>query len=93
MVFKGRGITAGTNNKGDVIITVEFTKKNNVEVEIISQSLVKYGKAIDNAVREVLLEQKIENAHVLVEDYGALDFVIRARVETALQRAVERSRA
>ncbi|CAK7020673.1 citrate lyase acyl carrier protein [uncultured Phascolarctobacterium sp.] len=93
MVFKGREITAGTNNKGDVMVTVEFPKKNGVEIEIVSKALDKYGKAIDSAVREVLMEQKIENAHILVEDYGALDFVIRARVETALQRAVERSRA
>lgn len=43
---------------------------------------------MEKAVREVLADMKIENAKVLVQDFGALDFVIKGRTRTAVRRAV-----
>lgn len=40
------------------------------------------------AVREVLDDMKVENAKVLVQDFGALDFVIKGRTRTAVRRAM-----
>ena len=45
-----------------------------------------FGEAIRETVREVLAELGVENASVSVRDRGALDCVIRARVETAVRR-------
>ena len=81
MVFRGHEITTGTANKGDALITLEITKS-----EITSKVLVKYGQSIEKSVKEILAAANLGNARVLIEDHGALDFVIRARLETAIQR-------
>ena len=41
---------------------------------------------IDRVVREVLAENGVEKANIRVIDRGALECVIRARVETAIVR-------
>ena len=82
MVFRGHEITTGTANKGDALITLEITKSDGVKIEITSKVLVKYEKS----VKEILAAANLGNARVLIEDHGALDFVIRARLETAIQR-------
>ncbi len=86
MVFHGSESACGTNSKGDAIVTVEITKKDGIQIEIVSKVLKKYGESIKESVLEILHAFKIENANVLVEDFGALDFVIRARTETAVRR-------
>ena len=48
-----------------------------------------FGESIQRVVREVLQEQGVENANVRVVDRGALECVIRARVETAILRGKE----
>ena len=45
-----------------------------------------FGQDIRAAVREVLAQWGVESARVSVRDRGALDCVIRARVETAIRR-------
>lgn len=86
MVFGGHEITTGTANKGDALITLEITKSDGVKIEITSKVLVKYGQSIEKSVKEILAAANLGNARVLIEDHGALDFVIRARLETAIQR-------
>lgn len=48
-----------------------------------------FGDAIRAVVREVLEEQGVESANVRVVDRGALECVLRARVETAVLRGKE----
>ena len=45
-----------------------------------------FGNAIRTVIREVLAEHSVENAAVRVVDRGALECVLRARVETAVMR-------
>jgi citrate lyase subunit gamma (acyl carrier protein) len=45
-----------------------------------------FGPAIEASVREVLQDMGVVNATVTVADRGALDCVLRARVETAVLR-------
>lgn len=88
MIFRGTESVAGTNSKSDVLVTVEITTKDGIQIEIISKALKKYGDSICESVKEVLKNFKIENANLLVEDFGALDFVIRARTEAAIMRNI-----
>ena len=48
-----------------------------------------FGPAIEAAVRQELARQGVEDAQVRVQDKGALECTIRARVETAILRAGE----
>lgn len=48
-----------------------------------------FGDAIEATVRAVLEEFDVKDALVDVNDKGALDFAIRARMECAVCRAAE----
>lgn len=76
--------SAGTMESSDVYVEIEPGQG----VEILIESVVKgqFGDAIRQVVAEVLAEQGVENARVTIADRGALDCVIRARVETAVLR-------
>ena len=51
--------------------------------------LEQFGEAIRSAVLDVINEMNISDVKIKVVDRGALDCVIRARVETALSRGME----
>lgn len=46
-----------------------------------------FGDAIQKAIREALSEMNVKAANVKVDDFGSLDFVIKARTKTAVKRA------
>ena len=76
----------GNEKDSDVLVTVDL---NVTGIEVIIESKLKkmFGKLMEKAVREVLSEMKVENAK-LVQDFGALDFVIKGRTRTAVRRAM-----
>lgn len=80
-----RRASAGTLESSDVFVTLE-PHDGGIEIEIDSVVKSQYGDAIRTAVTEVLAEQQITSARVSIVDRGALDCVIRARVETAALR-------
>lgn len=82
-----RTACAGSASSGDVRITVAPADKT--AITIVSPLLRRFGEAIRNTVEAVLAEQKVAAAVVTVEDFGALDWILRARLETAINRAKE----
>jgi len=80
--------TAGTDEKSDAVITIE-PNENGLVLEIKSVVVNQFGPAIEASVREVLAEMGVQNAIIRVADRGALDCVLRARVETAVLRGME----
>ncbi len=76
---------AGTMESSDVFVEIEPHKEGLV-IDIESVVKKQFGDAIEKAVCEVLAEQGVTNALVRVKDRGALECVIRARVETAVLR-------
>lgn len=84
-----RPAAAGTLESSDVYVEIE---PGNQGIEIKLESVVKaqFGGAIEAAVRETLAELGVEQAKLTVSDRGALDCVLRARVETAVSRGRRR---
>lgn len=80
-----RRATAGTLESSDVFVTLE-PHAQGLEIEIDSVVKEQFGEAILCTVRDVLEELKVQNARLSIVDRGALDCVIRARVETAVLR-------
>lgn len=76
---------AGTMESSDAYIEVEPCD-DGIRIEIESVVKKQFGENIEKTVNEVLSEQEIKNAVVRITDRGALECVIRARVETALLR-------
>ena len=79
---------AGTDEKSDAIVTIE-PNETGLQLEIKSVVMNQFGSAIEASVREVLADMGVQNAIVRVADRGALDCVLRARVETAILRGME----
>ena len=80
-----RRASAGTMESSDAYVEIE--PANELSVSIESVVAKQFGDKIDAAVREVLLECGVKSADVRVVDRGALECVIRARVETAVKRS------
>ena len=77
----------GNEKDSDALVTVNLDNVG-IEIEIESKNKKMFGNLMEKAVREVLADMKIENSKVLVQDFGALDFVIKGRTRTAVRRAV-----
>lgn len=76
---------AGTMESSDAF--VEIFPAEELSVEISSIVAERFGDAIEKAVREQLAQCGVTAARVRIADRGALDCVIKARVETAVRRA------
>ena len=77
--------SAGTMESSDAYVEIE-PGTDGVKLQLESVVMGQFGEAIEKAVRNVLEELAVENANVRVVDRGALECVIRARVETAVLR-------
>jgi len=80
---------AGTTESSDVMITLRPNPEGGIVIDLKSDVKALFGDAIEKTIREVLGEFQVENALVSVVDKGALDFVIRARMQCAICRAAE----
>ena len=80
--------SAGTMESSDVYVEIEPAEAG-VTVELQSVVQKQFGASIEAVIQEVLQDCGVENARVTVRDRGALDCVIRARVETAVLRGKE----
>ena len=83
-----KAAVAGTDEKSDAVVSIEPNEAG-LQLEIKSVVMNQFGAAIEASVREVLAQLGVENAIVRVADRGALDCVLRARVETAILRGME----
>ncbi len=79
---------SGTLESSDAYIEIE-PSKNGISIHLESIVEKQFGEQIKAAVLSVLDEFEVENAKVKVLDRGALECVIRARVESAILRSKE----
>ena len=80
---------AGTLESSDVQITLRPNPGQGIQIDLRSDVKDMFGDAIEATVRAVLEEFGVADALVDVNDKGALDFAIRARMECAVCRAAE----
>lgn len=77
--------TAGTMESSDAYVEIS-PADDGLVVTLDSVVQQQFGDDILKVVNEVLCDCGVKNAKVNVIDKGALDCVIRARVETAVMR-------
>lgn len=80
---------AGTLESSDVQITLRPNPGQGIQISLQSDVKAMFGNAIEATIRAVLAEFDVTDALVDVNDKGALDFAIRARMECAVCRAAE----
>jgi citrate lyase subunit gamma (acyl carrier protein) len=82
-----RDALAGTQESSD--LRVKITPADGLEIVIHSEVIKQFGEQIRQVVAETLRAMDIQQGLIIVEDKGALDCVIRARLQSAVLRAVE----
>ena len=78
---------AGTLESSDAFVQVFPISGDNIEIELESSVEEIYGDTIRELIMSILKNMNISNVRIVVQDKGALDFVIKARIQTALLRA------
>lgn len=78
---------AGTLESSDAMIRV--VPAQGVDIEINSSVGKQFGEQIETTIRTVLTKLNVTDVQIIVEDKGALDCVLQARLKTALQRACD----
>jgi citrate lyase subunit gamma (acyl carrier protein) len=77
---------SGTLESSDLLVKVAPSEKGTLEIVIKSKVIKQFGKQIRRVATETLEKLSVTAGSVLIEDKGALDCVIRARVQTAILR-------
>lgn len=85
MIIEKKAVS-GTMESNDIFVEIE-PNQNGVNVEVQSIVINQFGKQIEATIKDVLKSFDVSDATVRVNDRGAVDCTIRARVETALKRA------
>lgn len=75
---------AGTLESSDVQIVLQPNPDKGIDIELSSIVKASFGNAIKKTVLSVLDEFRISDAYVQINDKGALDHVIRSRMQAAL---------
>lgn len=79
-----KSASAGTMESSDAYVEIEPAEDLQIQLESVVQQ--QFGDEIRNVVEEMLRENGVQKANVRIIDRGALECVIRARVETAILR-------
>lgn len=83
-----REALAGTLESSDLMVRIS-PREGELAVVLQSEVVHQFGAQIETVVRDCLAKLGIEEGLVMIEDKGALDCVIAARVQTAVSRAVD----
>ena len=78
---------AGSKESNDCLITIESSVERKIEINSIVG--VFFYDQILKVVEDTLNEQGLHNVKVIVEDKGALDYTIKSRLLTAIERMRE----
>ena len=82
----GKKAMAGTMESNDVLVYVSPVPQG-IEVRVKSIVANQFGAQIERVARETAQTLGADGALIELDDRGAVDCTIRARVETALLRA------
>lgn len=78
---------AGTLESSDIQVRIEPKEEAGIEIELKSSVEKQFGRQIRKVINTTLETMGVKSAKVIATDKGALDCVIKARVECAAFRA------
>ena len=73
--------------RSDLYVRFEPRSTGGIEIHLQSRVALYYGDAIRAQAHRVLTDLGVQHCALHIADYGALPFVIAARIETAVRRA------
>ncbi|MDO5116651.1 MAG: citrate lyase acyl carrier protein [Synergistaceae bacterium] len=82
-----KSIQAGTLESMDCLVTLtEAPAGAGIKIAITGASAARFKSAMEKKIKETLAELGVKDIEVAVQDNGALDIVLGARVEAAYAR-------
>ena len=78
---------AGYEQSQDCQVTVKLKKRGNLNIVLNSKMEKMFGDQIKQKALEELEYLGVKHADVTIDDFSSLDFVIQARIRTAVRRA------
>ncbi|MGH4140447.1 citrate lyase acyl carrier protein [Clostridium sp.] len=78
---------AGTMESNDIYVMIMPSPKGGIEINLQSIVMKQFGEEIEKVIRNTLKELGVESIIVNAQDKGALNYTIKARIETATKRA------
>ncbi|MBU3091183.1 citrate lyase acyl carrier protein [Clostridium sp. CF011] len=78
---------AGTMESNDIYVMLMPNPKGGIEINLQSIVMKQFGEEIERVILDTLKGLKVENSIVNAQDKGALNYTIKARIETAIKRA------
>lgn len=79
---------AGTLESSDMLVSIAPAPNGSgIKLELFSATMQQYGDHIKALITRILRDSGVTDAEVQANDKGAVDWVIEARVKTAIQRA------
>lgn len=81
-------VTAGSLESSDVLVTITPFEEDRIEFIIESIVIKQFGRRIRQITEEMVQKAGITAARVHVQDRGALECTLRARLETAIERSL-----
>ncbi len=79
----------GKDIRSDCYVELEILPSGGIDINLTSKVEALYGKSIRKLVNKVLDYFEIQHAKILIEDAGALDFVLAARMEATVKKLIE----
>ena len=80
---------AGTLESSDIQIIIEPNENNGIVIELESVVKNQFGDQIIDVMMKTLQELDVKDAKIFANDKGAIDAVIKSRVQTAVYRSAK----
>ena len=77
---------AGTLESSDCLVVV--SPAGALEVELDSVAKKRFGAHLDTLIHETLAALAVESGRITITDRGALDYCLKARITSAVQRSM-----
>jgi citrate lyase subunit beta/citryl-CoA lyase len=76
----------GEDVRSDCLVKIRLSNKGGIKLKLISRVERIYGDQIRSLIKDMLHFFEIKHADILLQDSGALDFVLAARMEAAIRK-------
>ncbi len=75
--------------RSDCMVSLELTQSGGIDLKLESKVKSLFGNSILKLSKDILSFFEIKNCKILIQDKGALDFIIAARIEAAIKSVIE----
>lgn len=82
-------VNAGTLESSDIQVIIEPNENNGIVIELESVVKNQFGDQIIDVMMKTLQELDVKDAKIFANDKGAIDAVIKSRVQTAVYRSAK----